>query len=224
MFRNEKQTFKAFSLGKTGLLLTQFLLKSNPCIRKTQRFFHVVLLVSDLDNPGHSALTSLEFPESQEAGETSVPTLRGPPCTNVHSAAAQRSRDLPGVPCPPPRGRDALPAAAGRTCRARLSHGGRGASRGLWPPLSTPPGSSDRKAQQEELTELAVFAFKPFRTGAGVVPDAVFTAALIQARVAFTLVSICKGSTWRPALAANAPRQGSERAVLVLAHVFRQLE
>lgn len=70
------------------------------------------------------------------------------------------------------------------------------ASWGLWLPPSTPPGSSDRKARQEELTEFAVFAFKPFRTGAGVVPDAVFTVAVIQARAVFTLVSICKGSTW----------------------------
>ena len=85
-----------------------------------------------------------------------------------------------------------------------MAAGASRASRDLWPPLSTPPGSSDRKAQQEELTELAVFAFKPFRTGAGVVSDAVFTVALIQARVAFTLVSICKASTWRLALAANA--------------------
>lgn len=116
---------KAFSFGKTGLILTQVLLKSNPCIRKTQRFFHVVLLVSDLDNPGHSALTPHEFPESQEAGETPVPTLRGPPCTHVHPAAAQRSRDLPGGPCPPHRGRDALSAAAvAEAAVPRLRRGG----------------------------------------------------------------------------------------------------
>lgn len=156
-----------------------------------------------------------------------VPTLRGPLCTNVHSAASQRSRDLPGVPCPPPRGRDALPAAVGRTCRARLSHGGRRGLPGL--PGTLAPALHPTRQLWPEGTARGTHRTRSFclqtlphrcrcslrcRLYSG--PDSgtggLHTGLHLQSKHLET------------GARSQRPRQGSERAVLVLAHVFRQLE
>lgn len=69
-----------------------------------------------------------------------------------------------------------------------------------------PSGDPDPKVHQEkELTQFTVFAFVSFQAGARVSPKAVHAFALVLARVAFTLVSICKDRVWGPEACRQLP-------------------
>lgn len=87
----------------------------------------------------------------------------------------------------------------------------------LWPTFPLQAHSDLQVHQQEALTYFTVFALKPFQAGARVLPEAVFTSAQILARIAFTLVTICKERVWKLRLAGSSHRQGNDCAALVLA-------
>lgn len=93
-------------------------------------------------------------------------------------AAAWRSRDLPRVACPPPGAVRHFPLLQWQSLKGQAEPWWR-----RWPPGASgsrpPPHQAATAGPGKRNSQIRSFAFKPFRTGAGVIPDAVFTVAVI---------------------------------------------
>lgn len=151
-------------------------------------------------------------------GESSPSELRAPCSTSVPRPL--RGRDV--AVCLSPRAEHRGPLGLCWPHKG-TAHGGVDSNlrAGLLPSFLPRRAARAEGTLGRELTEFAVFAFVAFQAGARVLAEAVFAAALVLARAALALVTICRDGVCEPELAGSSHGHGNGFAVLILARAVR---